>query len=202
MFQEHSRLMLQCSRTSALFLSSFANSIWDNVGKVQKSNPDNSSNELIFLENIFIFLCLTVPSQPPKGVRAYALSSESIGVAWEPPPLFTLHGVLQGYRVLYKPVRKDEGLYKCLTKTVSLGQHYAFNILIQLISLSISLSLCACTCVCVCVYLSVCMHLSVYDCLSVGLCLLVSLSVCRSVRAFVRPSICACLFFLLLSFER
>ncbi|GFR74893.1 down syndrome cell adhesion molecule [Elysia marginata] len=49
-----------------------------------------------------------VPSQPPEGVQATPLSSDSVKVAWSPPPLFTLHGILQGYKILYKPVRLDE----------------------------------------------------------------------------------------------
>ncbi|CAH1795907.1 unnamed protein product [Owenia fusiformis] len=49
-----------------------------------------------------------VPSQPPQGVQATPLSSQSIMVLWSPPPLFTLHGILQGYKVLYKTVRHDE----------------------------------------------------------------------------------------------
>ncbi|XP_052806024.1 LOW QUALITY PROTEIN: cell adhesion molecule DSCAM-like [Mya arenaria] len=49
-----------------------------------------------------------VPSQPPEGVHAYASSSQSIRITWGPPPLFTLHGVLQGYKVLYRPVRTNE----------------------------------------------------------------------------------------------
>ncbi|RUS77575.1 hypothetical protein EGW08_014679, partial [Elysia chlorotica] len=54
-----------------------------------------------------VFVC-PVPSQPPEGVQATPLSSDSVKVAWSPPPLFTLHGILQGYKILYKPVRLDE----------------------------------------------------------------------------------------------
>jgi hypothetical protein len=53
---------------------------------------------------------ILVPSQPPEGVRAYAIASQAINVAWKAPSLFALHGVLQGYKVLFKPVRKDEGI--------------------------------------------------------------------------------------------
>ena len=42
-------------------------------------------------------------------VQATPLSSQSLMVVWSPPPLYTLHGILQGYKVLYKPVRADEG---------------------------------------------------------------------------------------------
>ncbi|KAJ8316349.1 hypothetical protein KUTeg_006363 [Tegillarca granosa] len=49
-----------------------------------------------------------VPSQPPKGVQASSINSQSIKVLWSPPPRFTLHGILQGYKIIYKPVRHDE----------------------------------------------------------------------------------------------
>ncbi|XP_070184378.1 cell adhesion molecule DSCAM-like, partial [Littorina saxatilis] len=59
-------------------------------------------------EDTMVFTLEDVPSQPPKNVQATPLSSRSIRVAWSPPPLYTLHGILQGYKVLYKPVRLDE----------------------------------------------------------------------------------------------
>lgn len=55
------------------------------------------------------YLVISVPSQPPQGVQATAINSRSIKVVWSPPPLFTLHGILQGYKIYYKPVRFDEG---------------------------------------------------------------------------------------------
>ncbi|KAL5020556.1 hypothetical protein ScPMuIL_003448 [Solemya velum] len=55
-----------------------------------------------------VFTLEDVPSQPPQGVHAEALTSHSIRVEWTPPPMVTMHGILQGYKVLYKPVRQDE----------------------------------------------------------------------------------------------
>ena len=78
---------------------------WCNKGyPVYNDNDDNNNN--------FSVCCLySVPSQPPQGVQASTLGSQSIRVAWSPPPLYTLHGILQGYKILYKPVRLDEGKY-------------------------------------------------------------------------------------------
>nr|XP_049701279.1 Down syndrome cell adhesion molecule-like protein Dscam2 isoform X20 [Helicoverpa armigera] len=45
-----------------------------------------------------------VPSLPPGALQCTALSSQSVRVAWEPPPLRGRNGVLQGYRVTYAPV--------------------------------------------------------------------------------------------------
>ncbi len=53
--------------------------------------------------------CLSVPSEAPQEVHATPLSSQSIMVIWSPPPLQTLHGILQGYKVFYKPVRSFQG---------------------------------------------------------------------------------------------
>jgi len=50
-----------------------------------------------------------VPSQCPEGIEAVALSSQSLMVTWSPPPLYTLHGILQGYKIIYKLVKDDEG---------------------------------------------------------------------------------------------
>ncbi|XP_046582612.1 Down syndrome cell adhesion molecule homolog [Haliotis rubra] len=58
--------------------------------------------------DIQVFTLEDVPSQPPQGVQASALGAQTIRVAWSPPPLYTLHGILQGYKILYKPVRFDE----------------------------------------------------------------------------------------------
>ncbi|KAK3107290.1 hypothetical protein FSP39_011199 [Pinctada imbricata] len=59
--------------------------------------------------DIKVFTLEDVPSQPPQGVQATSINSRSIKVIWSPPPLITLHGILQGYKILYKPVRIDEG---------------------------------------------------------------------------------------------
>lgn len=45
-----------------------------------------------------------MPSLPPGVLQCTALSSQSVRVTWEPPPLRGRNGVLQGYRVTYAPV--------------------------------------------------------------------------------------------------
>ncbi|XP_064598583.1 cell adhesion molecule Dscam1-like [Liolophura sinensis] len=59
-------------------------------------------------EDVSVLTLEDVPSQPPQNVVAEPSSSQSITVVWSPPPLYTLHGILQGYKILYKPVRLDE----------------------------------------------------------------------------------------------
>jgi len=58
---------------------------------------------------LLLLLFMTVPSQPPQSVQAYALSSHSLMLSWSPAPAYSLNGVLQGYKLIYKAVRDDEG---------------------------------------------------------------------------------------------
>ena len=57
---------------------------------------------------------IPVPSLPPGSLQCTALSSQSIRVAWDPPPTRGRNGVLQGYRVTYAPVTEWFGKWKNL----------------------------------------------------------------------------------------
>lgn len=93
----------------------------DNMHKIcslAESVHDSNDLDLVISHLVKIYhvisllsycLVIAVPSQPPQGVQATAINSRSIKVVWSPPPLFTLHGILQGYKIYYKPVRFDEG---------------------------------------------------------------------------------------------
>lgn len=48
-----------------------------------------------------------VPSAPPQSVNCVALTSQNIQVTWQTPPKENLHGVIQGYKLLYEPVNTD-----------------------------------------------------------------------------------------------
>lgn len=56
-----------------------------------------------------ISLSLSVPTQSPQGVECHATTSESLQISWKPPPNFGINGVLQGYKVLYRPVEEWYG---------------------------------------------------------------------------------------------
>ncbi|CAG2062105.1 unnamed protein product [Timema podura] len=43
-----------------------------------------------------------VPDMPPQDLRCTALTSQSVRVRWEPPPLERRNGVVEGYKVFYK----------------------------------------------------------------------------------------------------
>lgn len=45
-----------------------------------------------------------VPSQAPPFTNCNPVSSESILVSWDAPPLASVNGLLQGYKVIYRPL--------------------------------------------------------------------------------------------------
>lgn len=49
----------------------------------------------------------SVPSAPPQSVNCVALTSQNIQVTWQSPPKQNLHGVIQGYKLLYEPINID-----------------------------------------------------------------------------------------------
>ncbi|XP_034655548.1 Down syndrome cell adhesion molecule-like protein Dscam2 isoform X7 [Drosophila subobscura] len=48
-----------------------------------------------------------VPSRPPEDVRCAALSSQSLQVSWQPPPIYHTNGLLQGYKLVFEPIMDD-----------------------------------------------------------------------------------------------
>lgn len=43
-----------------------------------------------------------VPSAPPQSVACVALTAQNVQVTWKPPPSDKVHGVVQGYKLLYE----------------------------------------------------------------------------------------------------
>ncbi|KAL9905343.1 Down syndrome cell adhesion molecule 2 isoform 4-T7 [Glossina fuscipes fuscipes] len=48
-----------------------------------------------------------VPSRPPEDIRCAALTSQSLQVSWQPPPIHHTNGLLQGYKLIYEPILDD-----------------------------------------------------------------------------------------------
>ncbi|KAH8325489.1 hypothetical protein KR067_012210, partial [Drosophila pandora] len=48
-----------------------------------------------------------VPSRSPEDVRCAALSSQSLQVSWQPPPIYHTNGLLQGYKLIFEPIIDD-----------------------------------------------------------------------------------------------
>lgn len=49
-----------------------------------------------------------VPEAPPQNANCVALSSQSIKISWNEPPLQFHGGVIQGYKILYSPISQDD----------------------------------------------------------------------------------------------
>lgn len=47
------------------------------------------------------------PEAPPQNVDCISLSSQSIKISWLEPPLQYHGGVIQGYKILYRPITQD-----------------------------------------------------------------------------------------------
>ena len=45
-------------------------------------------------------LLFTAPSAPPSNIRVIVISSESISIAWAPPPAEHRNGMIRRYRVI------------------------------------------------------------------------------------------------------
>uniref|UniRef100_T1JE43 Down syndrome cell adhesion molecule-like protein Dscam2 n=1 Tax=Strigamia maritima TaxID=126957 RepID=T1JE43_STRMM len=52
----------------------------------------------------------SIPTKPPRDIKCSVLSSQSIHLTWQPPPLASIHGMLQGFKVTYKPVTDKKNL--------------------------------------------------------------------------------------------
>uniref|UniRef100_T1J817 Down syndrome cell adhesion molecule-like protein Dscam2 n=1 Tax=Strigamia maritima TaxID=126957 RepID=T1J817_STRMM len=57
-----------------------------------------------FSDDILARTAEDVPSRSPEGLQCSPISSQGLSVSWDPPPTNSVHGQLQGYKVLYKPV--------------------------------------------------------------------------------------------------
>uniref|UniRef100_T1J836 Down syndrome cell adhesion molecule-like protein Dscam2 n=1 Tax=Strigamia maritima TaxID=126957 RepID=T1J836_STRMM len=47
-----------------------------------------------------------VPALPPENLECVPLSSQSLQVSWQPVPSYAVHGLLQGFKVIYKPTEE------------------------------------------------------------------------------------------------
>ncbi|XP_068085516.1 cell adhesion molecule Dscam2 [Anabrus simplex] len=68
---------------------------FNSVGLGPKSNPVTATTQE------------GVPEASPQNVSCSPLSSQSVKVSWTPPPAARHGGVLQGYKVVYRPVLTD-----------------------------------------------------------------------------------------------
>lgn len=51
------------------------------------------------------------PSAPPQGVTCVGLTAQNLQISWQPPSKENIHGIIQGYKILYEPVFIQLGIY-------------------------------------------------------------------------------------------
>lgn len=72
--------------------------------------------QLIFSFNKNLTLCFhTVPSLPPQNLRGNNISSTALRITWNPVPAGFVHGILRGYRVLYRKTNEPFAPYSKIT---------------------------------------------------------------------------------------
>ncbi|XP_043669465.1 Down syndrome cell adhesion molecule-like protein Dscam2 isoform X1 [Vespula pensylvanica] len=67
------------------------------VVKAFNSKGDGPGSDLVTAQTFE-----DVPSAPPQNVACTALTGQNIQVTWKPPPSDKVHGVVQGYKLLYE----------------------------------------------------------------------------------------------------
>lgn len=50
-----------------------------------------------------------MPEEPPQNVQCSPLTSESLRMSWDPPPMQSHHGTILGYKIHYKKVNPKSG---------------------------------------------------------------------------------------------
>lgn len=55
---------------------------------------------------------ISVPSAPPENIQCTALTSQSVQIMWNPPPVEGRNGIIQGYKVSYQPAEDWYGKQK------------------------------------------------------------------------------------------
>lgn len=71
-------------------------------------------DSLTFFLPLFCLISL-VPSRPPQNLWANNISSTALITKWNPVPLGFVHGILWGYRVLYKEKNNPSAQYTIIT---------------------------------------------------------------------------------------
>ena len=67
------------------------------------------------LRKSLTFCFNTVPSLPPQNLRGINISSTALKITWNPVPAGFVHGILRGYRVLYRKTNEPSAPYTEIT---------------------------------------------------------------------------------------
>ena len=76
--------------------------------------------------------CITGPSAPPQNVTTKVISSASISVSWDPPPIGDQNGVITNYSIIIANLNRTNSSTIVVTNTsftaVDLEEFEAYNI--------------------------------------------------------------------------
>ena len=62
------------------------------------------------------------PSGPPQSVAVYVVSSTSVSISWNPPPVIQQNGIIRTYSViLYDPVINHTVIYSSLSTSLNVS---------------------------------------------------------------------------------
>ena len=77
----------------------------------------SKSTELkgLIINNTLTFYFHIVPSLPPQNLRGNNISSTALRITWNPVVTGFVHGILRGYRVLYRKTNEPFAPYTKIT---------------------------------------------------------------------------------------
>lgn len=77
------------------------------AASVKFNRKFRSSSFFIIFHRLINYSFIPVPETPPTQVSCVPLSSQSVKVSWSTPPPHQHGGIIQGYKVYYRPVPTD-----------------------------------------------------------------------------------------------
>ena len=78
-----------------------------------------------FCKELYFYIFISVPSQPPTAFKLTATSSTSIVASWQLPPVYARHSAITGFKLFY--TKKGSGL-SVTTLTISGESSFSRNV--------------------------------------------------------------------------
>ena len=72
---------------------------------------------------------VAVPSLPPQNLWANNISSTALRIKWNPVPTGFVHGILLGYKVLYRKSNEPSTSYTKITIPPGIGLQEVYNLM-------------------------------------------------------------------------
>ena len=78
-----------------------------------------------FCKELYFYIFISVPSQPPTAFKLTATSSTNIVASWQLPPVYARHSAITGFKLFY--TKKGSGL-SVTTLTISGESTFSSNV--------------------------------------------------------------------------